>query len=174
MANSGAQQGHVSQVSIRKVSRRSRQGCVSCKLRKLKVRRVRVCLHAADDPEQCDEKRPHCTRCFQAHIDCSYVSEASKSADLKSSHELTWAPGPTRMKSMNDRVELSILNGHLLQVHGDGSTSTGPEQLGMTDLHFLNQFETATVRTFGTWKSSSVYKAGFNKMAAYVSHFVSR
>lgn len=71
---------------------------------------------------------------------------------------------------MNDRIELSLLNGKLSEQHGYDSMSADTCQLGLHDLYLLSQFQTITVRTFGSWKSSTVYKAAFNNFAVSVRH----
>lgn len=62
----------------RKSHRKSRNGCVRCKRRRIKVGFTQFSLRTTIKVHQCDETKPECTRCVDFGIVCDYNTTTSQ------------------------------------------------------------------------------------------------
>lgn len=70
----------------RRSHKKSRAGCLTCKKRRVKVRRARhVIMAGGTKVIQCDEQRPECSNCEKRDLRCCYPSEEALQMDAHSS-----------------------------------------------------------------------------------------
>lgn len=81
----------------RRAHKKSRNGCLICKKRRVKVRGPpRFASRSGDSPSvQCDEQRPHCRRCQSRGVTCWYDSEPGLAQSGKDTDRLSSFNDPT-------------------------------------------------------------------------------
>jgi hypothetical protein len=141
------------------ITRRSRNGCSNCKLRRIKVFQP-LCshIHLSLTVSKCDENKPRCQQCRKAHVACTYTS-LSTSSELSSSHELVLAQLPPC--SINSLL-LSSLNRALVEQDDTKSLDT-------EEFECFTRFRDITVRSFGVPGTSELYKTEFDRLFLSVS-----
>jgi hypothetical protein len=141
------------------LTRRSRNGCCNCKLRRVKVFQP-LCrhMHFLLTVSKCDENKPRCEQCRKAHVACTYKSR-STSSELSSSHEMVFAQLPS---CSTNNLLLSSLNRAISE---QGNTKS----LNIVDLEYFTRFRDITIRSFGVPGTSQLYKTEFDRLVLSVS-----
>ena len=108
---------------------------------------------------KCDEGKPLCGRCRDAHVACSYLRSDTV---LRSSHEET--------VSLIDG--LGQLRSNIVTVINQrpNHDKAGFPPLGHLDLEYLQCFHHLTMQTLGPSESRQVFKAEFEKHAVEVEY----
>ena len=144
--------------------KKSRIGCGNCKLRRVKAWRANLRFVRWANPWQCDEQRPSCSKCLDAHMTCEY-KRSSMAVILQSFHERTLTDTPfltTQQCSNNDTI-LGMINAALCIK--DAHTF----QLGSEDLSLLHRFHNRTMLSYGAPDLPQLYSMGLVAEVSYVS-----
>jgi hypothetical protein len=107
---------------------------------------------------KCDENKPRCEQCRNAHVACTYKSR-STSSELCSSHEIVFSQLPPC--SINTLL-LSCLNRAVPEQGGIRS-------LNIEDFEYFTRFRDITIQSFGIPGTSQLYKTEFDRLVLSVS-----
>jgi hypothetical protein len=142
----------------RRAHQKSRRGCGNCKLRRIKV--GRYIFQPCEDPTKprvkCDESKPACKRCIAFGVSCNYDPKSSNlqlSADGAFNIEI-----PQRLPCSPNQIILTMINASLSPQPMGPQDINVVHQLGVQELELLSKFQTRTIFTIGSDKSSHVFQ----------------
>ncbi|TVY37910.1 hypothetical protein LSUB1_G005972 [Lachnellula subtilissima] len=166
------------QPASRKAHRKTRTGCRTCKLRKIKASWAlhvssvnqpspahdwKAFKHFQASSIHCDEQRPECTNCMKHSVQCDYMGTPipiSASSPASSGAPIKHANTPSSGTFQGSGSEITRFN--------SPSVQNEPLSMNMLDLELLHNFSTSTSLTLHTnpalktmWKVN-VPKVGFS------------
>lgn len=152
----------------RKAHRKSRKGCGNCKLRRVKVGHCyRTACNFTDLFLQCDEKQPSCRKCIDYGVSCNYDPTNS---DLQLTiHETSNNDSPPELALSFGKGMTSIIHAPLSPDSIESAFRSGSYGLQQHEFDLLRKFQTRTVKTLGTTRTSHYYVDEVFKLACYVS-----
>ena len=156
----------------RRAHKKSRRGCSSCKLRRVK----------------CDERRPACARCKDFGVACTYdgkvssLSFAGESSfslnDLSApnhanANERDHSPDIVRMQQLSRSQRLSESSAVLAQLTGlpsppDSDVGNSNCAVGRPELEIFQRFNERTVLSVGSASTSKIYQREIFQLACSV------
>ncbi|KAH8597385.1 hypothetical protein B0O99DRAFT_670457 [Bisporella sp. PMI_857] len=119
------------QITRRRAHRKTRNGCTTCKARKIK----------------CDEKKPQCTKCLVYGTDCKYNagSPAGGAGPAKDKIQSQQEPTPPALQYGGSSPSTQLISASAFAAHGKDATA--PPQLPSEDLALMINWFTATIHT---------------------------
>lgn len=154
-----------------KAHRKSRRGCGNCKLRRVKVSKLRPfesCEgHMIESYLQCDETKPRCLKCTSFGVLCSYDGQNS---DLQSSFDGAANLGTLQILpyALKQTVSSIITPSLRLPATGFSDGRDAIYDFQMHDLELLRKFQTRTVFTITTDQNLHLYQ----KQSLQLAHSV--
>ncbi len=149
---------------------KSRRGCGNCKLRRVKVRRLKttpLTLRNSAEPRlQCDETKPQCKKCKAYGVWCSYDREASDLqlfVDKTSNFEVLRGKSHSLGGSGLDIIFPALRHQSVVSL-----ASNTLNELGEQDLELLNKFQARTIPTICFEKNLVMYQTEIVKLACSV------
>ncbi|RMZ70815.1 RTA1 like [Pyrenophora seminiperda CCB06] len=133
----------------RKSHKKSRNGCLPCKTRHVKVRLLVRAIEAETDKEKCDEQRPNCGNCVKhgTASTCEYRPSRSREASMASplpTSTSTFTPSSTDgTGNIHDQQPLPEF-GPLLT---NGASATTELTLNISQMRLLHHWMTVTAKS---------------------------
>lgn len=182
---------HANESRKRKAHAKSRKGCATCKLRRVKVSGFpsAVVSFETEQHVQCDEGKPKCRKCVAYGVECDYKGngsaldfsgQASFHIDLaRGEATIDFSVAPEKPPVSLNSMAASMINHSLMtstRDRGDGLVMAGLPNLHRfsawtftdADMEILTRFQTRTVSTVGTKESAATYRGCIAHLALSV------
>lgn len=155
----------------RRSHRKSRDGCIPCKRRRVKVRKpstwyinyaCSVC--AITDGIQCDERRPECTNCVNRNTACQYAREASVTSPRSNTEESS--------RSLPIHPLLTSAEAHSISIPQDQTSILNKQAEGAGNLPQISDLNIRDMELLLHWCSSTYATIAHTKEVEDVFQFL--